>query len=84
MSVRPLLRIQIDHNLNSTDVIDVLTDLFMLHGVAENIRSGNDPNSIAKAVHEWISAVGARTALSNLAAHVRTATVKASTSGLRE
>jgi transposase InsO family protein len=40
-------------------VIDVLTDLFILRGV----RSDNGPEFIAKAVREWIAAIGARTAV---------------------
>ena len=56
------LAIRIDRKLNSTDVIDVLTDLFVLHGVPENIRSDNGPEFIATAVRKWIAAVGANTA----------------------
>jgi len=56
------LAIRIDRKLNSTDVIDVLTDLFVLHGVPENIRSDNGPEFIAKAVRQWIAAVRATTA----------------------
>ena len=56
------LAIRIDRKLNSTDVIDVLTDLFILRGTPEHIRSDNGPEFIAKAVQEWIAAVGARTA----------------------
>jgi len=48
--------------LNSTDVIDVLTDLFILRGVPGYIRSDNGPEFVAEAVRKWISAVGARTA----------------------
>jgi putative transposase len=43
-------------------VIDVLSDLFMLRGVPENIRSDNGPEFVAKIVQEWIAAVGAKTA----------------------
>lgn len=56
------LAIRIDRKLNSTDVIDVLTDLFILRGTPEHVRSDNGPEFIAKAVQEWIAAVGARTA----------------------
>lgn len=47
---------------NSTDVIDVLSDLFILRGVPSHIRSDNGPEFIAKSVREWISSVGASTA----------------------
>ena len=45
-----------------TDVIDILSDLFVLRGVPGHVRSDNGPEFIAKAVREWIAAVGARTA----------------------
>ena len=48
--------------LNSIDVIDVLTDLFILHGVPGYIRSDNGPEFVAEAVQKWITAVGAKTA----------------------
>jgi transposase InsO family protein len=59
---RECLAIRIDRKLNSTDVIDTLPDLFILRGVPGHVRSDNGPEFIAKAVREWIAAVGARTA----------------------
>jgi len=56
------LAIRVDRRLNSTDVIDVLSDLFILRGVPGHIRSDNGPEFVAKAVQEWINAVGAKTA----------------------
>ncbi len=47
---------------HATDVIDVLSDLFILRGVQFHIRSGNGPEFIAKALREWIVTVGAKTA----------------------
>jgi putative transposase len=44
------------------DVIDVLSDLFILLGVPTHIRSDNGPEFIAKALREWIAAVGAEMA----------------------
>jgi putative transposase len=43
-------------------VIDVLSDQFVLRGVPEHIRSDNGPEFVAKAVRDWIGAVGAKTA----------------------
>ena len=40
----------------------MLSDLFILRGVPGHIRSDNGPEFIAKAVREWIAAVGAKTA----------------------
>src|SRR6202162_462985 len=52
----------VSRRLKSIDVIDVLSDLFILRGIPEHIRSDNGPEFVAKAVHEWIAAVGAKTA----------------------
>ncbi len=59
---RDCLAIRVKRKLNSVDVIDVLTDLFILRGVPAYIRSDNGPEFIAEAVRSWISAVGAQTA----------------------
>ncbi len=56
------LAIRIARKLKSTDVIDALSDLFVLRGVPEHVRSDNGPEFVAKAVQEWIAAVGAKTA----------------------
>ena len=48
--------------LNSTDITDVLIDLFILRGIPAFIRSDNGPEFIAEAVRNWIRAVGAKTA----------------------
>jgi putative transposase len=59
---RECLAIRIDRKLKSTDVIDVLSDLFILRGTPGHIRSDNGPEFIAQAVREWITAVGAKAA----------------------
>ena len=56
------LTIRVKRKLNSTEVIDALTDLFILRGVPGYIRSDNGPEFIAEAVRGWIKAVGAKTA----------------------
>ena len=58
---RECIAIRIDRKLKSTDVIDVLSDLFILRGVPGHVRSDNGPEFVAKAVREWITAVGAKT-----------------------
>lgn len=40
----------------------MLSDLFILHGVPDHIRSDNGSEFVAKAVRQWITAVGTRTA----------------------
>jgi len=65
----------VQRKLNSTDVIDALTDLFILRGPPAFIGSDNGPLAIglesmapsmalfvAQAIRDWIAAVGAKTA----------------------
>ena len=59
---REALAIRVARRLNSADVIDVLSDLFILRGAPAHIRSDNGPEFIAKAVQDWIKAVGVQTA----------------------
>ena len=59
---RECLAIRVDRKLNSQNVLDVLTDLFIIRGFPEYIRSDNGPEFVAKSVRNWISAVGAKTA----------------------
>ena len=59
---RECLAIRVKRKLNSTDVIDALTDLFILRGPPAYVRSDNGPEFVAKAVRDWIAAVGAKTA----------------------
>ncbi|WP_338273376.1 IS3 family transposase [Roseicyclus marinus] len=59
---RECLAIKTKRKLNSGDVIDALSDLFIMRGVPAYIRSDNGPEFVAQAVRDWISAVGARTA----------------------
>ncbi len=56
------LAIRVSRKLKATDVIDVLSDLFILRGVPEHIRSDNGAEFTAKAVQDWMTAVGAKTA----------------------
>ncbi|WP_149781040.1 IS3 family transposase [Roseovarius litoreus] len=59
---REALMIRIDRKLNSTDVLDALTDLFILRGPPDYIRSDNGPEFVAQKVRDWIAAVGAKAA----------------------
>jgi putative transposase len=59
---RECLAIRVDRNLNSVDVVDLLSDLFILRGIPGHVRSDNGPEFIATAVRAWIAAVGATTA----------------------
>lgn len=59
---RECLAIRVKRKLNSTDVVDVLTDLFIMRGVPAFIQSDNGPEFVAKAIRAWINAVGSKTA----------------------
>ncbi len=56
------LMIRVDRKLNSVDVVDALTDLFILRGPPEYIRSDNGPEFVAEKVRSWIASVGAKAA----------------------
>ncbi len=56
------IAIRVSRRLKAVDVIDVLSDLFILRGVPGHVRSDNGPEFVARAVQEWIAAVGAKTA----------------------
>ena len=59
---RECLAIRINRQLKATDVIDALSDLFILRGIPTHIRSDNGPEFIAHDLRNWLSAVGAKTA----------------------
>ena len=51
---RECLAIVVDRKLKSTDVIEMLSELFLTKGLPEHIRSDNGPEFCAKAVREWL------------------------------
>ena len=59
---RECLAIRINRKLKSSDVIDVLSDLFILRGIPTHVRSDNGPEFIAKTLRDWLAALGAKTA----------------------
>jgi len=48
--------------LNALDVIEALSNLFILRGISDHIRCVNGPEYIAQDARDWIAAVGAKTA----------------------
>src|SRR5215831_18553829 len=72
------LAIRVARKLKAIDVIDVLSDLFILRGIPAHIRSDNGPEFVAKAVQDWIAVAGPRPPTSSGAAPGRTATSRAS------
>ena len=59
---RECLAIKVERKLNPTNMIDALTDLFILRGAPAFIRLDNGPEFIAQAVRDWTAAVGTKTA----------------------
>jgi putative transposase len=59
---REALAIRVARQLKATDVIDVLSDLFILRGVPAHIRSDNGPEFVAASLRDWLAALGAKTA----------------------
>ena len=47
--------------LNSTDVLETLANLMILHGMPAYLRSDNGPEFIVLVSREWIAAVGSQT-----------------------
>jgi transposase InsO family protein len=56
------LGIRINRKLKANDVIDALSDLFILRGIPTHIPSDNGPEFIAQNLHNWLAAVGVKTA----------------------
>jgi putative transposase len=58
---RECLAIDVGRRLNSTDVLERLSELFVSRGAPGFIRSDNGSEFTAKAVREWLGAVGVNT-----------------------
>ena len=58
---RESLAIEVQRNLNSQDVLDVLRDLFVERGSPVYIRSDNGSEFTANAVREWLGRVAVKT-----------------------
>jgi Integrase core domain len=58
---RRCLAIVVARKLNSHDVLDCLTHLFVAHGTPENVRSDNGPEFVARNVRAWLGRIGVKT-----------------------
>ena len=58
---RECLALEVDRNMTSEDVLDVLRDLFVIRGVPQHIRSDNGPEFIAHAIRRFLAAAGVET-----------------------
>ena len=59
---RHCLGLVVDRCIKSDNVLYRLSNLFLIYGVPENIRSDNGPEFIAKAVRKWLERIGVKTA----------------------
>lgn len=58
---RECLAINVSRRLNSEDVLERLSDLFVRHGTPDYIRSDNGSEFTANAVRDWLAKVGVQT-----------------------
>ncbi|MEL6546982.1 MAG: IS3 family transposase [Myxococcota bacterium] len=58
---RECLSIRVERRLNSQNVLEELSDLFLIHGPPEHIRSDNGSEFIATAVREWLGRLSVKT-----------------------
>lgn len=58
---RECLAITVKRKLNSFDVLEVLANLFLIHGPPQFIRSDNGPEFIAIILREWLSKLSVKT-----------------------
>ena len=53
---RQALAVRVERTFPAGDVIEVIADLMLAHGVPEHIRSDNGPEFTARAIRRWLSA----------------------------
>ena len=58
---RECLAIHVGRRIDSSQVIDVLAEAMIEHGIPEHIRSDNGPEFVAKVLRKWLAATGAKT-----------------------
>jgi len=58
---RECLSIDVDRSLTSEDVLERLTQLFVVRGLPDYLRSDNGPEFTAKRVREWLGHLGVKT-----------------------
>jgi transposase InsO family protein len=58
---RECLAIRVERRLNSRDVIEVLAEAMIEHGIPEYIRSDNGPEFVARELRKWLAQTGTAT-----------------------
>ncbi len=76
---RRCITLDVSRGFKSTDIIDRLSELFVMYGMPEHIRSDNGPEFIAKAIRDWLSKLGVKTLYIEPGSPWRTASPRAST-----
>jgi transposase InsO family protein len=59
---RECLTIYVDRKLRSTEVLYKLSELFILHGIPDYIRSDNGSEFVAKELRKWLQRIGVKPA----------------------
>lgn len=59
---RACLAIRVSYKLNSDNVLDCLSDLFLIHGIPDLIRSDNGSEFTAKILQDWLAGLKVKTA----------------------
>jgi len=57
---RRCITLDLSRGFKSTDIVDRLSELFVMYGVPEHIRGDNGPEFIAKAIRKWLSKLGVK------------------------
>ncbi len=58
---RECLAIRAGQHIRTSNVIETLTELMVVRGVPDHIRSDNGPEFTARAIRDWLGKVGAKT-----------------------
>ncbi|HBR69708.1 MAG TPA: hypothetical protein DEA55_10075 [Rhodospirillaceae bacterium] len=58
---RECLAIRVNYRMRASDVIDVLSDLFLTYGIPDHIRSDNGSEFTAQIVKDWLAALNVKT-----------------------
>jgi len=58
---RECLLLEVDRSIKATDVVQWISEVMLIRGVPGHIRSDNGPEFIAKAIRDFLAAVGVET-----------------------
>lgn len=58
---RRCITLDVSRSFKSKDIIDRLSELFVMYGMPEHIRSDNGPEFVAKSIQKWLKNLGVQT-----------------------